>query len=131
MKKKLFVVAVCALAMLGTTSALAYNYKFDFDMNTGINHSAAYSEVAYKYTKDEEPVVRVDSVESKVLMNFVVVNSDDVQRTDTYTTKSAGSHVFTSNGMAQNKQYRLRADTDDGGFLSRYNVTGAWNPDSY
>lgn len=110
MNKKRFVVGVCALAMLGSTSALAYNHKF---------------------TKDEEPVVRVDSVESKVLMNFVVVNSDGVQRTDTYTTRSAGSHVFTSNGMAQNKQYRLRADTDDGGFFSRYNVTGAWNPDSY
>ncbi|GAC42384.1 uncharacterized protein conserved in bacteria [Paenibacillus popilliae ATCC 14706] len=64
-------------------------------------------------------------------MNFVVVNSDGVQRTDTYTTSSAGSYVFTSKGMAQNKQYRLRAKTGDGGFLSRYNVTGAWNPDSY
>ncbi|MFD7525742.1 hypothetical protein ACFVVQ_15635 [Paenibacillus chitinolyticus] len=129
--KKTVALGIGALALFGSLTAYAYNYKFSFDMNTGLWHSAAYSDNAYKFTKDEEPVVNVKTIESSVRMNFVVVNSDGDARTNVYTTKSPGSYQFTSNGMAINKQYRLKASTDDGAWHNRYNVTGSWNPDSY
>ncbi|CAM4405209.1 hypothetical protein [Paenibacillus tarimensis] len=131
MLKKTIALGVVALAVLGSSAAYAYNYKFKFDMNTGLWHGAAYSSEAYKFTTDESPVVKVSTVESKVRMNFLVVNSEDEQRTDVFTTKTSGTHLFENYGMAINKKYRLKAYTDDGSWYNTYNVTGAWNPDSY
>ncbi|MCG8539154.1 MAG: hypothetical protein MJA82_04350 [Clostridia bacterium] len=124
-------IGVCIVVLMLICTVYAYNYKFSFDMNTGVFHGAAYSGVAYKYTKAEPPVLRVDNVESKVRMNFVVVNSDGASRTGVVTTRSKGNWVFPNDSTAQNYQYRLKAWTDDGNFYNRYNVTGAWNPDSY
>ncbi|MFD2671765.1 hypothetical protein [Marinicrinis sediminis] len=132
MKKTIFVFSMAAIVMLSSLTALAYNYKFSFDMNTGLFHGAVYTDYAYKYTNDEAAVIDVDHVESSVRANFMVVNSGGDQRSDIFTTRNGGTHVFeTGYGMAQNHQYRVKAWTNDGSWYNKYNVTGAWNPDSY
>lgn len=117
------------LGAAGATSA--YNAKFNFDMNTGLWHGTAYSAPAYKFTKAEDPYLRVDHVESAVRTKFTVVNSNGDARSSTLTTRGATSALLNNMGMAQNYQYRMSAKTDDGSWYNRYNVTGAWNPDSY
>jgi hypothetical protein len=100
-------------------------------MNTGLFHGTAYSSPAYKYTKDEDPYLEVDYIESKVRTKFTVVNSNGDARSSTLTTRGSTSSLLNNLGMAQNYQYRMSAQTDDGSWYNRYNVTGAWNPDSY
>ncbi|KAB2395360.1 MULTISPECIES: hypothetical protein [Bacillus cereus group] len=132
MKKFLSVLGLSGLALFGYAfNAEAANYKFSFDMNTGMWHGSATSSEAYKYTTNENPVLKVESVESKVRMKFWVINSDGDARSSTYTTSSAGSTTLENKGMAQNHAYRMSAQTDDGNWYNRYNVTGKWNPDTY
>ncbi|BDH61079.1 hypothetical protein MTP04_12090 [Lysinibacillus sp. PLM2] len=119
------------LIVVAAGPASAYNAKFDFDMNTGLFHGTVYSDPAYKYTKNEDPYLEVDYIESKVRTKFTVVNSDGDARSETLTTRSAISTLLDNQGMAQNYQYRMSAQTDDGSWYNRYNVTGSWNPDSY
>lgn len=132
-KKKFFsILGLTSILLLGAAGGgSAYNAKFDFDMNTGLWHGKAYSAYATKYTKTENPYIEVDYIESKVRTKFVVVNSDGDARSSTLTTKSATSQLLTNQGMTQNYMYRMSAQTDDGSWYNRYNVTGAWNPDSY
>lgn len=128
-KKICSVLTLCAI--VGSTSAYAANYKFGFDFNTGIGHSSGYSDYAYKYTDNENPVMKIKHIESKVLTNFMIVNSDGDQRTNVISASSPARYTFQRKGMAKNHKYRLSAETDRGHWYSRYNVTGAWNPDMY
>lgn len=129
--KALSVLGVFLMMVLGATGVSAYNAKFSFDMNTGLWHGKVYSAPAYKYTKDEDPYLQVDYIESKVLTKFMVVNSNGDARSSTLTTRTSTSSLLTNQGMVQNHQYRMSAQTDDGSWYNRYNVTGGWNPDSY
>lgn len=129
--KAFTVLGLSVMMFLGATGVSAYNAKFSFDMNTGLWHAKVYSAPAYKYTKDEDPYLKVDTIESKVLTKFMVVNSNGHARSSTLTTRTATSSLLTNQGMVQNHQYRMSAQTDDGNWYNRYNVTGAWNPDSY
>ena len=138
MKKFVSILCLCTvLILVGAINTGAARYKFSFDMNTGMWNRAAHTDVAYKVTRDENPVLRVHNVESRVRMKFWVVNSNGDARSSIVTTRgpqSGGSSLnFTLDnmGMAQNYQYRMRAQTDDGKWYSRYNVTGAWNPDTW
>lgn len=117
--------------MILGSNAFAYNYKFPFDLNIGFFNMATYTDYAYKYTKSESPVLRVDFIESSVRMNFVVVNSNKDARTGVVTTRSTYSGTFSNDSTAQNYKYAVKIWTDDGNFYNRYNIRGAWNPDSY
>lgn len=130
-KRALSVLGVSAMVFLGATGVSAYNAKFSFDMNTGLFNGKVYTSPAYKYTKDEDPFLRVDFIESSVRTKFGVVNSNGDARSSTLTTRSATSSLLNNLGMAQNHQYRMGIQTDDGSWYNRYNVRGAWNPDSY
>lgn len=128
--KKIFLGLTLGTIILGS-NAFAYNYKFPFDLNTGFFNMSTYTDYAYKYTKFEPPVLRVDFIESSVRMNFVVVNSNKDARTGVVTTRSTYSGVFSNDSTAQNYKYAVKIWTDDGNFYNRYNVRGSWNPDSY
>lgn len=129
--KALSVLGVFLMMVLGAAGVSAYNAKFSFDMNTGLFHGKVFTTPAYKYTKDEDPFLQVDYIESSVRTKFMVVNSDGDARSSTLTTRSATSSLLDNIGMAQNHQYRMSIQTDDGSWYNRYNVRGAWNPDSY
>lgn len=129
--KALSVLGLFLMMVLGATGVSAYNAKFSFDMNTGLFHGKVFTTPAYKYTKDADPFLQVDYIESSVRTKFMVVNSNGDARSSTLTTRSATSSLLNNLGMAQNHQYRMSIQTDDGSWYNRYNVRGAWNPDSY
>lgn len=127
---KLGVATLLTVATLATT-AFAYNYKFSFDFNTGLFHSAGYSDYATKYTDDEHPVLKVTHVESGANTEFSVVNSKNEIRTNTITTNQAWSGRFNNNITEKGYMYKLRGQTDSGNFWNTYNVKGAWNIDEW
>ena len=132
MKKITKYVAVFALLLVTAVSTVsAYNYKFSFDMNTGLFHGSVDSAYAYKVTANENPVLKINHIESGATVKFYVVNSDGGRRTNVITKKSTYSGAFSNHTTSKGYKYKLRAQTDSGNFYNRYNVTGGWNIDSY
>lgn len=101
-------------------------------MNTQWFHGAAQTtNDTYKVSTDQNAVINVKTVESKVTMNFETVNSDGNQRSSILTASGAKSGVLSNKGMVKGHIYYLKAWTDAGSFYNTYNTTGDWNPDEY
>ncbi|MFC4768582.1 hypothetical protein [Effusibacillus consociatus] len=131
MKRKVKALAVVGLASgILSTSALAYNYKFQFDVTTGWFSDTAYTAYAYKVTDTENPVVNVTAMDLNWTANIMMVNSNDLQRSSIGSWSSPGAQVLTNMGGKQGYQYRLKI-WEAYPNSKTYSIKGAWNPDSY
>lgn len=122
--------AVLSVALVGSVASAA-NYKFGFTLTTKIFHGAVYSDPATKYTKTENPVLKVEENSSGVPFQFTVVNSDGAARTNTLKKSNKGHWTFSDNTTAKGYRYRLKVSTDAGNFWNVYTVKGDWNIDTY
>ena len=130
MKKKSIVLIVTGLLIMCSASYAA-NYKFDVNIDTSSSGKAGYSSYAYKYSTDEDAVLKVYAMDNNWDANIQVVNSDDDQRSEIVTVKTAPwEGVLDNLGMTQNHKYRLKVEEVKQTSHS-YNIRGWWNPDTY
>ncbi len=134
MKKTVFKVlsATLLLTAIAAPSIQAANYKFNFDDTSGLmfnNH--AYTGEAWKVTDDEDPVVKVDHLDSGFKPNSYMVNLEGAVRSSSQIIKTTGKYSFTNQGGKGGFRYKLKFDENPISSFSSFNIRGSWNPDTY